>query len=45
MGHAEEAHQKIKDALKVAQEHHNLDEQIKCYRVLAELSKNTVYET
>lgn len=39
MGQAEEAHQKIHDALQIAQEHENLDEQIKCYRVMAELSQ------
>lgn len=39
LGQAQEAHEKIRDALKIAQDHHNLDEQIKCYRVLAELAK------
>lgn len=39
LGEAPAAHERIRDALKIAQEHHNLDEQIKCYRVMAELSK------
>lgn len=39
LGEAPAAQERIRDALKIAQEHHNLDEQIKCYRVMAELSK------
>lgn len=41
MGNAELAQKKIQSALQVAQDHQNLDEQIKCYRVLAELSRKS----
>nr|WP_315481149.1 GGDEF domain-containing protein [uncultured Undibacterium sp.] len=34
-----EAHEKICQALNIAREHHNIDEQIKCLRVYAELAR------
>ena len=33
------AYEKIRDALSIAREHHNIDEQIKCLRVYAELAR------
>lgn len=45
LGDVSAANEKIRNALKIAQEHHNLDEQIKCYRVLAELSKRCRNDT
>jgi diguanylate cyclase (GGDEF)-like protein len=35
----DDAEEKIKQALQIAREHHNIDEQIKCLRVYAELAK------
>ncbi|MBI3713455.1 MAG: GGDEF domain-containing protein [Burkholderiales bacterium] len=39
----EEAEQQIEQALKIAREQNNLDEQIKCLRVYAELAKSHAY--